>query len=510
MSSATFLSRSLDYLGDLGAKLRDLQGYRTLAYELIQNADDTPATWMSFDVQRNTLILDNNGVFADCEDIGARECPWSSDGIHDHRCDFHRFRLIGSGDKRLQEGTTGAFGMGFIAVYQLTDQPELISAGRHWILHEERIQEERIEVCAGCPNCSRPDLPGTRFILPFAHEEKAPLRQALKVDTVPEDVTERLLEELERSLPVAMLFLRNLSAIEIKDSDGPRRKFERESDSNTVIISQGASASDRVWHLLRGDFQSEAAGLRRQHLGRIEDKRSAEVVVALPTDELSAGLLCASLPTEESPGLPFHVNADFFPSNDRKHVILGEDYQSQWNREALLAAARTVAEATPRLTRMLGAERFWHLASALNALALSAHKDNRDSVWAEFWSVLEVALRKQAVVLTSSRDWTTANSGVAVLLQREEAVNIPVLEGLGIKLVAEVLRPYQAILRSVGVPVLDIETLCSALTTNGLDKPVCLDDLPSCLTSRTRSRSTMDRDCYLACAAGKYCSCEAR
>ena len=81
-------------------------------------------------------------------------------------------------------------------------------------------------------------------------------------------------------------------------------------------------------------------------------------MVALPDEKLSAGLLCACLPTEEAPGLPFHVNADFFPSNDRKYVILGDDYQSRWNREALLAAARTIAEATPRLTRMLGAEQF--------------------------------------------------------------------------------------------------------------------------------------------------------
>ena len=199
--------------------------------------------------------------------------------------------------------------------------------------------------------------------------------------------------------------------------------------------------------------------------------------------ELNAGLLCACLPTEESPGLPFHVNADFFPSNDRKHVILGDDYQSQWNRAALLAAARTVAEATPRLTTMLGAEHFWHLASALRALSFDGHDDSRDGVWAEFWSALEVALRQEAVVLTSSGDWTTASSGVSVLLQREEVPNKLVLEGIGLKLVAEDLRRYQTILRSIGVPVLDVEVLCSTLTSKGLDRPIGLDDLPHCLKS---------------------------
>src|SRR5215475_13193487 len=60
------LSRGIDYLGDLGAKLRDLQGDRTLAYELIQNADDPTATSMCFDVTNEALIVDNDGTFSDC------------------------------------------------------------------------------------------------------------------------------------------------------------------------------------------------------------------------------------------------------------------------------------------------------------------------------------------------------------------------------------------------------------------------------------------------------------
>ena len=112
MTKPKSLSRATDYLGDLSAKLRDLQGYTTLAYELIQNADDAPAGWMAFNLSRDALILDNDGVFTACEEVEAPQCPWISTGEDGHRCDFHRFRLIGSGDKRLQEGTTGAFGIG--------------------------------------------------------------------------------------------------------------------------------------------------------------------------------------------------------------------------------------------------------------------------------------------------------------------------------------------------------------------------------------------------------------
>ena len=129
---------------------------------------------------------------------------------------------------------------------------------------------------------------------------------------------------------------------------------------------------------------------------------------------------------------------------------------------------------------MLGAKRFWHLASTLHSLRSD---DSHSGFLAKFWSAMEAALREEAVVLTSSGDWTTSSSGIAVLQQSEEAVNIPVLEGLGVKVVSEDLRPYQTILRSIGVPVLDIEILSSALRVMGLNKPVGQDDLPDCLKS---------------------------
>ena len=273
--------------------------------------------------------------------------------------------------------------------------------------------------------------------------------------------------------------------IEIRYDGHSRRTFERVVEDDRLIISRGDYADDRVWHLLRGNFEDTAANLRRQHPGRIEDKRTADVIVALPAEELSVGLLCACLPTEDSPGLPFHVNADFFPSNDRKHVILGNDYQSQWNRAALLAAARTVADATPQLPERLGPRGFWHLADTLRELARIAGKDGRDKVWKAFWENLHVRLLTETVVPTSSHDWTTVLGGVALLQHEDEAPNISVLEDLGVDLVTEDLRPYQNTLRSIAVPFFGIAALCSALKTNGLDRPVSLDDLPASLASET-------------------------
>ena len=487
MTTQTHLSRSIDYLGDLGAKLRDLQGFGTLIHELIQNADDARASWMAFDVREDCLVLDNDGVFSDCHKVENSECLWSSDGVHGYRCDFHRFRVIGSADKRLQPGTTGAFGIGFITVLQLTDRPELISAGRHWVLEEEADPDKRIVVCIGCARCQEDDLPGTRFVFPYAHDRDSELRKALQTEPVPKDVGRRMLDELERSLSIVMLFLKSLATVEVKKDGSPLRKFEREIDVDTVIISQGNSENDRIWKILRGNFEYAATSLRERHPRLIEDKRSSEVMVALPDREFRSGLLCACLPTEDSPGLPFHINADFFPSNDRKHVLLSDDYQSSWNRQALLAAAKTVAEAATCLVKSLGAKHFWHIVNTLYSLYNAQHDE--DGVWSEFWDALIPALMKEKVVLTSSGDWKAVSDDVWLLQRSDEAANMHVLEGLGIDIVDEDLRSYQTVLRHLGVRFLDVDTICSALISNGLDEPVALPDLPPFLRSDSNRES---------------------
>lgn len=485
MNAPKFLSRGIDYLGDLGGKLRDLQGYGTLAHELIQNADDAAnATSISFDVTDGALVVDNDGVFSDCG-CEAVECPWKADESHGHRCDFHRFRHIASGDKRGELGTTGAFGIGFIATYQITDSPELISVGRHWILHEDQPEDERIEVCPGCPHCSKPGLPGTRFIFPWARNANSDLRRALRAESVSHDGPPRLTEELIRSLPVAMLFLKRLRSMQIKGEGRTVSTIQRLDESDSLILSHGRSESDQIWHLIRGDFSAAASNLREKHQNRIEVKRSSVVTLAIPANPLRTGLLCACLPTEQDTGLPFHINADFFPTNDRKRVILAEDYQSEWNREALRAAGRALGNAVGRLPGLLGALRFWGLIATLKEVADRALQEQGEQVFAEFWRQVAPKLRSAPVVQTTRGDWTTA-ANTCLLLQKEEASVIGTLEALGVQVVHECLRSYQSLLRSesLGIPLLDVERICNALAAAKLIRRTVQSDMPAGLDTR--------------------------
>lgn len=477
-----FLSRGIDYLGDLGAKLRDLQGFKTLAHELIQNADDAPtATSMVFDICDDAIVVDNNGVFSDCRQVENAECPWKTDSNKGYRCDFHRFRYIAAGDKRGEAETTGAFGIGFIAVYQITDSPELISGGRHWILHEDKPENERIVVCSECSKCTNSDLPGTRFILPWAFDPQSVLRKALMADAVSHDGPDRLLDELLRSLPTAMLFLKRLRLIEVKRNGIHCCKYERKKvDNNNLIISQGNADKDQIWYLIPGDFFEVAKTLRSEHSGRIEDKRSSKVSIAIPIGTAHPGVLCACLPTEQKTDLPFHINADFFPTNDRKRVILDNGYQAKWNKAVIEASAQLLGNKIDLLPQLLKPADCWRFLEQIKNVY-----GNDENLFGKFWEYIKPQLKITKIVFISIKKWVVSRDAV-LLLQKEEKPVISILENMGLNVVHEDLRPYQSLLRAeaVGVPLLDIARICQAFTKIGMVQRIEADKCPPFFANR--------------------------
>lgn len=317
------LSRGQDYLGNIARMLGDLQGVSTVIHELVQNADDAPgATEMRFTVTADRLEVWNDGLFDRCEDVRAFDCAWLDTA--GHRCDFHSFRMVGSGDKRDRPGTTGAFGIGFTAVYQITDQPELISNGEHWIVDEMASHDGRIRrVLDGASE------PGTTFLLPWA-VAASPFRAAMRQEPVTAEEIASFPQQLRDGTVRAMPFLKNLQRITIV-APGQRSTYDldRSEDQLDLVASDGP---DRSWALMAGAFDGEAAELKSDHPNVIEEARSPAVTIAVPLEEeISTGRLYATLPTEESSHLPFLINADFFPASDRKRIQF-DGPQGDWNR----------------------------------------------------------------------------------------------------------------------------------------------------------------------------------
>jgi len=462
--------RGINYLGNLGRMLRDLTGYSTLLFELLQNADDAGAGQLRIDVGQDALTVFNDASFSDCgdQDLGADECLFLSQ--RGHRCDFHSFCDVASGDKRDRADTTGAFGIGFTAVYQIADTAVLISSGRRWDIDETRPEDSRII------ETPEPDAEGTIFVLPWARDPGSAFRRLTGSAAVGPGDPGRLLDALRTDLPAAMLFLRHVREVEVL-RDG-RREFRYGREEAGELCEITREGESRMWLMLHGDFSQEAADLRGRFPGKIEAKRQATVTVAIPLDSQADGRLCAYLPTDERSGLPAHVNADFYPESDRRHLIT-DSFHGEWNRIAVRAAAQLIASHLTDLAPRLGHERLWALIFA----AYEAKPEGPDTGIAAYWDEIRPILPGTPVMWTTSGEWT-APAGTVFMYSAEEDEVIPVLERLGLKVMHPEAGAYaRRMTGRAGARQLSLGLLAQALLDSGLDRAVSLADSPPALAS---------------------------
>jgi hypothetical protein len=374
-----------------------------------------------------------------------------------HRCDFHSFREVASGDKRDRADTTGAFGIGFTAVYQVADTAALISNGRRWHIDEMRPEASRII------EYPAPEAQGTTFILPWARDPDSPFRRRTGSAAIGADDPQRLFEVLVADLPTAMLFLRHVREVEVLRDGQTACRYRRE-DADDICEIEGGN-EPRLWLMLRGDFAEDAAALRRRFPGKIEDRCRADVTVAIPLEAGVDGLLCAYLPTDEPSGLPAHVNADFYPESDRKHLIT-DSFHGEWNRLAVRAAARILAAHLPALAPRLGHEQLWRLIYA----AHEARPTGPDTGITAYWEEIGPFLPSMPVMWTTTGQRATPSSTVFLYAGEEDDV-IPVLERLGVVMHPQAGAFARRMTGRAGARQLSAGILARVVLDSGLTSP---------------------------------------
>ena len=445
----TYLSQSVSYLGFLSQQLGDLTGRTVLAHELIQNADDAKdeagnltATRITFNVTNEALIVSNDAVFREE--------------------DFKRMSNVASGTKRSEFGqsTTGMFGVGFISVYQITDRPEILSAGRKWVLRPEYPEDQRIE------QWEDPTTVGTVFRLPWAFKESK-VRTALKVPPIDMQYQDALVDKLSEALPRAILFLKKLERIELCQDGKPVSIVTRRMCNNTLLIENNKSVMK--WKILKTNFAEEAEILRARHRSIIDQSRSDRVRVAVPDTLIGDGQLFASLPTEQRTGLPFHIDADFFPASDRKTILFGDTYdpRSKWNQAAIQAATSAVHSnlITLRDIHHNDAVTFWDFLDRVASVCTDRQGDTRLPI-GTFWESLLQSLRKTPVVFTESGNWLVPSS-TRIPTDPQDGKTVSAFQKLGIEMVHRNLWSYWNRLRHIGVPTLSISDVHHHLEANG-------------------------------------------
>jgi hypothetical protein len=480
------IGRRIDYIGHIRERLQDLSGFDTLAHELIQNAEDAHATRITFDVRQDALVIQNDAAFTDCgrahEDP---DCSWKKDGRPS--CDWHNLTQIAAGQKRDRDDAIGKFGIGFIAVYQLTDRPEVIS-GRHWILEEDQPEADRIFECAGCAECS--SVVGTKILLPYARDPDSTLRRGFSASAITDADLPGLSNSLAAAAPLALLFMNTLTSVEVLRAGKPFRRTNTLAETTgdgmpaTLIDTDGRT---QLWYLLSGSFAAEADALRLEHSADlIEPNRSAVVRVAIPATGETDGRLFAGLPTETTTGLPFHINAAFYPSTDRKRVIFGSnDYKSKWNQAALAAAAASLDLALVSLREPLGHLGLWTLILQISKASGQAAALVESLGLARFRGLVAARAKRSPVGFTASGRWVMT-SEAPVLREAPKSRTVEVLATVGIDPMHPDIRSILQqglVSNDFGTHHLTLDEVVTRLHYIGLGRVVSRDTAPAGLRS---------------------------
>ena len=449
-------SYTANLLGNIRSHLAGLQGYDVMALELIQNADDAKAEEIVFDITDDGLVVRNSGEFTYCGDLDSSPCAFEAKA--GYSCDYHRIAEVGSGGKLLQPENIGRFGIGFLSVYQITDHPEILSSGIKLTLVPENgawfIEEPNDEPA------------GTTFFLPWARKPSTRARLGLGVSHVSAAHIDQLAEDFQRVLRQSLLFLRHVRIAEVHRDGVLLQGCELDrSDESDLIVSFHPSDEVEQWHILRTDAAEAARRLCDTHPQLASLDRRTEVGIGLRTDPklLSEGLLYAFLPTEQSSGLPLHINADFFPESDRKALIFkGHQHEQAWNEMLVRAAAEEIARDPEGLLELIGHVQLWQILD--KAYVLASRQSGLPACYTHLWERLKVTATRARIV--PAQDGSVRQPG-EVFLPRNPLTpaQAHALLEIGGRLASEELRPFQNAMGQLQASILTFERVVELLNS---------------------------------------------
>ena len=265
-------------------------------FELLQNAEDTGATDVKFELQDDFLAFEHNGQ------------PFTEDdilGITD----------VGDGTKFDDQDTIGRFGVGFKAVFAYTESPRIWSPSYSFQIDElvlPSVLDDRLDL-----------EPKTRFEFPFNNPKK-------KRDVAYAEV-EAGLRDLEKS---TLLFLTNIQTIVWNIADAKSGAVLRieHSENHIEVLKEQNGATTSSSHFLR--FAQPVTGMQRTSRHKVAVAFALEFLLDVKAYQSdlplakqfrihtkTPGKVAVFFPAEkETSGLRFNLHAPFVPELSRASI----------------------------------------------------------------------------------------------------------------------------------------------------------------------------------------------
>lgn len=281
-------------------------------YELLQNAEDTGATEVSFELTDQMFVFEHNGRPFNKNDV------W---GITN----------FGKGTKKDQDDKIGRFGVGFKAVFAYSETPHIWSP---------MFSFKITELVLPSPIASRLlSNDKTRFEFPFDNAKKP-------ADAAYEEVKGGL-EELSET---TLLFLTNLHVIRWKIGQnliGEIRRVQHSINHIEVLKKEGETTTSRSHFLCFKEpvkelpCQNVSIAYAMDFLPNIKEySNKVELSKQLKIIPATQGRVAVFFPAEkENSGLRFHLHAPFVPELSRASIKETPANKPLFSQLAKLAAS---------------------------------------------------------------------------------------------------------------------------------------------------------------------------
>ncbi len=449
-----------DLLGGLRAHLQGLQGYDIMTLELLQNADDSKATNVVFDIQDDGLKVWNNGVFSYCGDL-ENECALFKE--KGKTCDFHNLIRFQSGGKRGDSENIGRFGIGFSSTYQITDYPEVTSSNI------------KLQLCPDDGSWEKEELlntKGTTFFLPWAVDADSEVRRELNASPITNDLIEKVCLDCKNVLKDSLFFLKNIQHAEVKRNGKPLLavELERSDDRKDLIVSFQPENNSEQLLILESNieqYKKDKAFEKYPQLKQLNRKDNISIAIRIDGSEFTNGLLYAFLPTRQTTGLPLHINADFFPESNRKSLVFdGGGHEKYWNELLIETAAKVVSENLELIRDEIKYTQLWSLLDKARELTNNnIQKISHPNCFSLFWSYIKVKVEVEGdiKICYSSQGQYEQTKDLFSGKKEWKDEEIKVFNQIGGKLAHKDLTPYRNTLQALGVKDLKIKNFVSIL-----------------------------------------------
>jgi len=326
-------------------------------YELLQNAEDAHATHIYFRLEDNRFITEHDG------------CPFTKENVKG-------ITGIGNTTKSDQPNAIGKFGIGFKAVFQYTNTPEVYSYPFSF-----KISDLVLPECLDSEDTSSKSV--TRFVFPFDNPQKEP-------DQAFDEIAEGLLELSVTTL----LFLQNIKRISWHIEPDIDDYIERENSSTYLIDIRRQGKDDFTRWLLFEKKSREKPDKSIAVAFCYDDHHASESSNDLETTlkkgprirPVEPGKLCIFFPAaKETTGLRFHIHAPFASTPDRasiNHKDQGNESLRDQLADLFVESLAIIRDAGLLNTQFLG--------------VLPNNKDHLDPFFRPFLSNVLEAFKKHA------------------------------------------------------------------------------------------------------------------